>query len=219
MQKGDISQVTSIDREAFPTQWPPPPFSRDLDSRIVRYLVALEERENPHQCSEAGQQEARGNLQGVISRIRQRLGRGYLPGDQGVAECEDSVVGYASMWLMVDEAHLTSIAVRETHRRLGIGEMLIIAMVDLALELKAQVMTLETRVSNRAAQALYEKYGFAPAGIRRRYYSDDGEDAVIMTTQNLISDSYQARFRQLKQAYLERWKPVREIGCPNLLPG
>ncbi|MFC1925787.1 ribosomal protein S18-alanine N-acetyltransferase, partial [Chloroflexota bacterium] len=109
-----------------------------------------------------------------------------------------NILGYASMWLMVDEAHLTSIAVRETHRRRGVGELLLISIIDLAMHLKAQIVTLEVRSSNLAAQALYEKYGFIEVGLRRGYYSDDGEDAVIMTAENIASAFYQARLEDLR---------------------
>ena len=74
------------------------------------------------------------------------------------------------------------------------------------MELDAQVLTLEVRASNLPAQALYEKYGFAKVGVRRRYYADDGEDAVVMTTERITSGSYQSMFQQLKQAYTQRWR-------------
>ena len=79
-------------------------------------------------------------------------------------------------------------------------------IIEKATELNTRAITLEVRQSNRAAQALYEKYGFTKAGVRRRYYSDDGEDAVVMTTETITSGSYQARFQQLKQAYTQRWR-------------
>ncbi|MBM4462022.1 MAG: ribosomal-protein-alanine N-acetyltransferase [Chloroflexi bacterium] len=211
MQKEDIPQVSAIDREAFPDQWPPPPFRRDLDNNIVRYLVALEEGDHPHPRPEITAQKSKGTLRRLISRLKRLFLRESPSADEKAAQNQDTVIGYAAMWLMVDEAHLTSIAVRGTHRRLGIGELLLICMMDLALQLKAQVMTLETRVSNLEAQALYEKYGFAKVGMRRRYYSDNGEDAVIMTTDRITSASYQAKLRELRQRYVQRWQATREI--------
>lgn len=98
-----------------------------------------------------------------------------------VACCEKDVVGYAGLWFIVDEAHLTSIAVRDEHRRRGIGERLLRASLELALERQATMMTLEVRASNQAAQALYQKYGFRKVGLRRGYYSDNHEDAWLMT--------------------------------------
>ena len=110
-----------------------------------------------------------------------RLAR-YTVARQGTA-----VVGYAGVWLMVDEAHITTFAVHPDWRRQGVGRRLLLAMLVVAEELGAARMTLEVRVSNLAAQALYAGHGFAIAGRRERYYTDDGEDAYVMTTPPLAS--------------------------------
>jgi ribosomal-protein-alanine N-acetyltransferase len=104
-----------------------------------------------------------------------------------VARAGDVVAGYGGMWLMVDEAHITTFAVHPDWRRQGIGRRLLLAMIGLAEDLGAVRMTLEVRVSNEAAQALYSEHGFAIAGRRERYYTDDGEDAYVMTTPPLAS--------------------------------
>ena len=210
MQLEDIPQVSEIDKEAFPTQWPPPSFRRDLNSRLTRYLVALEEN-NPYPSVEVSKYKAEGNLQRLVSKISHLFNKEHSSGDEGIAQNKHNILGYASMWLMVDEAHLTSIAVRGTHRHRGIGELLLISIINLAAQLNAQVVTLEVRVSNLEAQALYEKYGFTKVGIRRGYYSDDGEDAVIMTTGRITSAPYQARFQELKQNYVQRWRAIEGI--------
>ncbi len=93
------------------------------------------------------------------------------------------VVGYGGIWLMVDEAHVTTFAVAPAWRRRRIGERLLVALLDLAIARGAREATLEVRLSNLAARRLYEKHGFRPVGIRPRYYSDDHEDALIMTTE------------------------------------
>jgi len=95
------------------------------------------------------------------------------------------VVGFAGVWLMVDEAHITTFGVHPEWRRQGIGRRLLLRLLELALELGASRMTLEVRVSNEAAQALYRGFGFSVAGRRPRYYTDDGEDAYVMTTSRL----------------------------------
>ena len=104
-----------------------------------------------------------------------------------VARQGGAVVGYAGVWLMVDEAHITTFAVHPDWRRQGVGRRLLLALLVVAEELGAATMTLEVRVSNLAAQALYAAHGFAVAGRRERYYTDDGEDAYIMTTPPLDS--------------------------------
>ena len=117
-----------------------------------------------------------------------------------VARIDDRIVAYGGMWLMVDEAHITTFAVHPAWRRQRIGERLLLAFLDLALDRHAREATLEVRLSNLAARRLYEKYGFRPVGLRPRYYSDDGEDALIMTTEPIVEDRFQERIARLRAA-------------------
>jgi len=117
-----------------------------------------------------------------------------------VARVVGRVVGYGGIWLMADEAHITTFAVDPDWRRRGIGEHLLLALLDLAMDRKAHEATLEVRLSNLAARRLYEKYGFRPVGLRPRYYSDDNEDALIMTTEALAEASMRARIARLRRA-------------------
>ncbi|MCR4443080.1 MAG: ribosomal protein S18-alanine N-acetyltransferase [Peptococcaceae bacterium] len=91
-----------------------------------------------------------------------------------------TVVGYGGMWIIIDEAHVTNIAVAPAHRGKSLGKMLLNGLLELAKEKRVQRMTLEVRVSNKIAQALYKKMGFTPAGLRPGYYADTNEDALIM---------------------------------------
>lgn len=97
-----------------------------------------------------------------------------------VMEQDGAILGYGGMWLIVDEAHVTNIAVRAPYRGKGLGERLLREMMRTAAWLGAVRMTLEVRVSNDVAQNLYRKLGFYGSGIRPRYYSDNQEDALIM---------------------------------------
>jgi ribosomal-protein-alanine N-acetyltransferase len=117
-----------------------------------------------------------------------------------VARAGDEVVGFAGLWVMVDEAHITTFAVDPRWRRRGVGERLLLALLDLSVARRAREATLEVRLSNLPARKLYEKYGFRPVGIRPRYYSDNGEDALIMTTDPLASDEMRARVGRLRSA-------------------
>jgi ribosomal-protein-alanine N-acetyltransferase len=117
-----------------------------------------------------------------------------------VARVDEQVVGYGGMWLMVDEAHITTFAVHPAWRRQHIGERLLLAFLDLAIDRGAHEATLEVRLSNLAARRLYEKYGFRPVGLRPRYYSDDHEDALIMTTEPLGEPARRARIARLRDA-------------------
>jgi ribosomal-protein-alanine N-acetyltransferase len=102
-----------------------------------------------------------------------------------VVRADDEIVAYGGIWLMVDEAHITTFAVAPAWRRRRIGETLLLALVDLAIARHAREATLEVRLSNLPARRLYQKFGFRPVGVRPRYYSDNGEDALIMTTEPL----------------------------------
>jgi ribosomal-protein-alanine N-acetyltransferase len=104
----------------------------------------------------------------------------------------ERVVGFAGVWLMVDEAHITTFGVHPDWRRRGVGRRLLLRLAELALELGAARMTLEVRVGNEVAQALYRSFGFAVAGRRPRYYTDDGEDAFVMSTPHLVAPAMQA---------------------------
>jgi ribosomal-protein-alanine N-acetyltransferase len=117
-----------------------------------------------------------------------------------VARVGDVVTGYGGMWLMVDEAHITTFAVHPAWRRQRIGERLLVAFLDLAIDRGAHEATLEVRLSNLPARRLYEKYGFRPVGLRPRYYSDDHEDALIMTTEALDEPGMRDRIARLRSA-------------------
>ena len=115
-----------------------------------------------------------------------------------VARVGGEVVAYGGIWMMVDEAHVTTFAVLPEHRRGGIGSRLLLALMDLAVELAANVATLEVRISNADARRLYERFGFRPVGVRPRYYSDNAEDALIMTTEELPSAAMRERLERLR---------------------
>ncbi len=115
-----------------------------------------------------------------------------------VARIGERIVAYGGIWLMVDEAHVTTFAVHPGYRRRGIGERLLLALLDLAIDRQAREATLEVRLSNLPARRLYEKYGFRPVGIRPRYYSDNQEDALIMTTEPLELPAMRERIARLR---------------------
>ena len=135
--------------------------------------------------SYAFEQELRGN----------RLAR-YL-----VARAGDAIVGFAGIWLMVDEAHITTFSVHPDWRRQGIGRHLLLNLIELSQAIGARRMTLEVRASNETAQALYRSFGFEVTGRRPRYYSDDGEDALVMTTPEL-TDAGIARILEIERERL-----------------
>ena len=102
-----------------------------------------------------------------------------------VAVENDEIVGYAGTWLVINEAHVTNVAVSGQRRREGIGRLLMQKLMDLARENDMESMTLEVRVSNAAARHLYQQLGFVEAGIRKNYYSETKEDALILWCEKL----------------------------------
>jgi ribosomal-protein-alanine N-acetyltransferase len=125
-----------------------------------------------------------------------------------VVRVDGGIVAYAGIWLMVDEAHVTTFAVLPEWRRRGIGDRLLLAVLDLALDVGADTATLEVRLSNVGARRLYEKFGFRPVGLRPRYYSDNNEDALIMTTERLASSGMRERLDGLRGSLDERTRDV-----------
>lgn len=97
-----------------------------------------------------------------------------------VLEDETEVFGYCGVWIIVDEAHITNIALLPKYRGLKLGEALLRKVMDIAREKGAKTMTLEVRVTNDIAQSLYRKLGFQNGGIRKNYYTDNQEDALVM---------------------------------------
>lgn len=97
-----------------------------------------------------------------------------------VGTVEEQVIGYAGLWCIEDEGHITNVAVHPDYRQRGIGELLVSALINHTAEKGIRSHTLEVRVSNYAAIQLYQKMGFEEAGRRKKYYEDTGEDAMIM---------------------------------------
>jgi ribosomal-protein-alanine N-acetyltransferase len=97
-----------------------------------------------------------------------------------VLEEEEKVIGYCGVWIVVDEAHITNVAMLPEYRGRKLGEALMRKIIEVAVEMGAKTMTLEVRVSNFTAQSLYRKLGFQDGAIRKNYYTDNQEDALVM---------------------------------------
>ena len=203
MHREDIVQVTEIDREAFPTLWPPANYERELENRLAHYIVACDEGERVDEPEVKAPLEK--DLPGLASRVRRLFNYNRFFGYERPKSGKQYITGFAGFWIMAGEAHLTTIAVRKLRRRQGIGELLLISVINLATELNARIITLEVRASNTIAQGLYYRYGFTQAGIRHNYYIDNKEDAVIMSAENITSAPFQAHLQRLKQAHSRKW--------------
>jgi ribosomal-protein-alanine N-acetyltransferase len=115
-----------------------------------------------------------------------------------VGRLDERVVGYGGIWVIAEDSHVTTLAVDPQYRRRRFGEVLLLRLVDEAIERGAAWMTLEVRESNAIAQRLYRKYGFTTVTMRAGYYSDDNESALIMWAGSLKSDLYRNRLRVLR---------------------
>lgn len=127
---------------------------------------------------------------------------------------DGTVLGYSGFWLIDDEAHITTLAVHPDFRRHGLGEMLLINDIQTAIAVNASRMTLEVRVSNDAAQKLYYKYSFKSLGLRRKYYQDNNEDALVLWADNIKSDE----FKNLLDNCISDWKSKRDDITLELAP-
>lgn len=206
MRETDVPRVQEIERQSFTTPWSATTYLRELRSpEYSRYIVARSSRTRPRD-EQPPEPEPRRNW--LANLLPARFGTQATPSPY-------PVVGYGGIWLTVDEAHITTIASAPEVRGKGIGELLLNGLIDLGLELGARFMTLEVRVSNEVAQKLYLKYGFQARGTRRRYYTDNNEDALVMWTGEITSAEYQTRLRQLRTILAERLKKQAEEPAPT----
>ena len=206
MAEYDLSQLAEIERDAFPTLLPPTSFRREMRNRLANYLVAWRRdgalqgdasiEDGVHRGS-----DARPRIGRLLHSARSVWTRRYTTWEPG----QDFLAGFVGTWYKDDEAHIVSVGVKTEYQRQGIGELLLIAAIEHAMARSARVVTLEVRVSNITAKTLYKKYGFSAKGIRKRYYTDNREDALIMTTEPIQVPPYPADFGALVQDHERRW--------------
>jgi [ribosomal protein S18]-alanine N-acetyltransferase len=204
-----IPVVSAIERRCFAQPWPQNAYRREIQSnKMAHYFVArVFEADDPTPMPEA-RRSATGPENGLLGRLSRLLRGPIEPPPSPALEAElRSIVGYAGLWLMTDEAHITTIAVDPDFQGNGIGELLLVALIDRAMQIGARGLTLEVRVTNDTAQRLYEKYTFKEMGIRRRYYSDNGEDALVMWTDPIDSDTFQSTLTRNREALTRRLGP------------
>ena len=194
MHWGDIAQVTEIDREAFLGLMPSPNYRNELKNRMTHYVVVCDDARLAEPSTIVIAPDK--GISGLLYRVKHMFER-----DKEVPASTEYIVGFAGFWNVVDEAHLISIAVREEYRRRGIGELLLISIIDLAIELDVRLVTLEVRASNITALGLYRKFGFIQVGLRGGYYTDNNEDAALMTLENVNSELVRSSFKELKKSH------------------
>ena len=198
MTTADIAEVVEVERQSFSLPWPPNAYKRELqDNRTAHYIVVR--RHDPSRPDAAAAQRG-DEPKGLFGFLKSLGASAPAPPRNG----PPTIFAYAGLWLMVDEAHITTIAVRPDYRGHGLGELVLCGLVDTAIEIGARIMTLEVRISNTVAQNLYLKYGFRQSGLRRRYYSDNNEDALIMTAEAINAPVFLNNYKLLKSSLLRK---------------
>lgn len=128
-----------------------------------------------------------------LSELSQRNTRSYI-----VARLQGDVIGYAGMMFTGMEAHITNIAVDPTLHGRKVGSRLLLTLITEAIARGASLVSLEVRVSNLAAQSMYAKFGFHVAGMRRGYYIETREDALVMEVSDVLSNEYRTTLQRLR---------------------
>ena len=197
MQAADIPQILDIERQSFPTMWPQTIYQREMKNKMARYLVAYEPSPEDAGLAPAPENSDAPGMRRFVQR--------FIGGLPDASDTNDRILGVVGLWLMVGDAHIVTIAVRPECRRQGIGEVLLVAAIETAIRERQDEVTLEYRISNEGARAMYEKYGFRQAGVRAKYYSDTQEDAVLMTTPELRSHAYRQLLIERIAEQRKRW--------------
>ncbi|MDQ4074917.1 MAG: ribosomal protein S18-alanine N-acetyltransferase [Chloroflexota bacterium] len=184
MMVSDLDAVMEIENLAHASPWPASAYRHELEQNTLsHYFVLVPEEFTVRDAT------------GMRARLLAWLGR-PRPGRP--------VIGYGGFWMMVDEAHISTIAIDPEWRGMGLGELVLLELLERAIDLGAETVTLEVRISNTTAQNLYEKYRFEYVGRRKRYYRDNNEDAHIMTVEDVQSPEYRSFLRERRSHLQER---------------
>lgn len=184
MTLADVDQVMKIERVAFSAPW---------SARAYRYEIT----ENDHSTMLVVR------LADVRRGPFKRLAHHVLARRPNSPKSHP-ILGYAGYWLLVDETHICTIAVHPQWRNRGLGELLLLSLLDRGMKQGASRATLEVRTSNQAALALYRKYGFEVVSRRKRYYSNNNEDAYIMTTPPFETPEFQENLQRCRKHLYDR---------------
>lgn len=192
MTYDDVPAVGRVERKCFPNPWPASAYRRELQDQRQNHYIVL------RALAPAG-----GDGTDETAQARSVPRRSLLPLHLGRRHDHEplspQIIGFAGMWQSFDEAHITTIGIDPAYRGQSLGELLLLSMFDAAMTRGANWLTLEVRVSNEPAQALYRKYGFTVHGVRKRYYSDNNEDALIMWSRALSEPDVQADLESLRE--------------------
>jgi len=226
MVQDDVEEVGGVERLCFTNPWPLSAYRRELRNPDQNFYIVL--RDDPA-ADTAGDVAADGSdhfddnhassgaLSGTLPSTRSSTRRSrrfafWNIGRRGDVGPHPPIIGFAGMWNLYDEAHVTTIGVVPKYRGRGLGEVLFVAMLDEAIRRQVTWVTLEVRVSNISAQNLYRKYGFTIQGRRPRYYSDNNEDAFIMWSDSLKKQNYLVEIEQRRRQLSHKMSFDQQMG-------
>lgn len=181
MTLADIPMVTAMEQAAYAPNLPRRAYKDELEHNNLAYYFVLR--------TQIAESQANLNLH--------------------LADDSAAIIGVAGFWLITTEIHIITIAIHPNWRGLGLGEWLLHTLIEKGQSLGADIATLEVRPSNYVAQSLYQKYGFQEVGRRTGYYSDNGEDALILTVPSLVLPDYQTMLTQRKS---QLWQRLAQFG-------
>jgi ribosomal-protein-alanine N-acetyltransferase len=193
MTQDDVEEVGQVERLCFTNPWPLSAYRRELKNLEQNCYIVLRDDPAADHLDHDESDHTNGEFGLVSPRPMPRRPRRFTLwpiGRRQASATPPPIIGFAGMWNLFDEAHVTTIGVLPELRGRGLGELLFVALIDEALRRQVNWLTLEVRVSNVSAQALYRKYGFTVQGRRPRYYSDNNEDAFIMWSGSLKDPEY-----------------------------
>ena len=190
----DANAIDHVVRAAFGSSTQRSSAARDIRSDKTTYIVVTKEFEGspPDQSADVIQEPT-----GWQERLRSLFTSSISGYDR--RDAVGNIVGLVGIWTAMEQAHIVVIATHPNERRRGVGELLVLATIAEALKSGETNATLEVRKSNTVARSLYHKYGFNEVGIRNRYYHDNREDAIIMSTPSFANLEY-------KRSLVSRWK-------------
>lgn len=197
MTASDLRNVRRVERAAYGTSMPGTPFERELHNGLAHYIVAVEQPEESAEPVE--------DASGFLHSMRRLFARTH----------EDRLLGFAGVWYTTKQLHIVTVAVEPSEQGRGIGQRLLFECHRLAGDAELPTIALEVRASNERAQRLYEWFGFSRVGTLRGYYSDNGEDAVVMLTPELDEPSFAERVRALREQHREQYGDGFVDGPPS----
>ncbi len=215
MTRADIPAVRHIEVAAYDDAWPQTTFEDELRNAFATYFVVVD-------CSATlGPGPAPGPttprpVPGPPSWWARLLG---ASGAAAPPRALARIVGYCGAWFHVDQLHVVTIAVAPEFQGHGIAQHLLVECFERATAAELRNVALEVRPSNARARAIYERFGFQQAGIHRRYYANNGEDALVMLTPDLDSTAQRARLEAIRGELDRRFPQVKWLPASSVEPG